>query len=624
MTQKKIIPAKGLFFLIISVVLLISCNHNNSMKQSNSKDLLTFIKVIDADTFYSSWSKQNTLICHEISDPDMLHPTNGVSADRLLIFGLIHRFLIAMDVQNLTVRPDLVKSLPEISKNELEYTYDLKDGIKWDDGSSLTTDDVIFTIKANKCPLTDNTAFRVFMNNVKDVVKVAGSKTKFTIVMKKKYIHNLIFLTDFPVIQRTFFDPSNILSKYSLKQFDDSTFIKKAHKDIDAWATEFNDVKYGRDPDKISGLGPYRLESWESEQSMVLVKKKNYKKNNAEDSSVYANAFPDKIIFRLNRDQNSLALEFKAQTYDLSTFFSTRNLIDLQKDVSFSRNYHTGFVPTYNYSYLAMNMKPDGIKHKSLFTDKRVRRAIACLTPVDDIIAMVDKGKSKRIVGPVSPLKKDFNSDLTPIPLDVKKARALLDSAGWKDTDGDNILDKIIDGEKVKFEFDLIYYNTAPDWKDMALLIQESLYKAGIKVVPTALEPDAAINKVTNHDFDAFLGVWGGNSLPEDFTQLWHTSSWVSKGSNYTGFGNAASDALIDSIKYMVSDVERARLVKRFQKMVYDDQPYVFIKSGVRKVAIHKRFGNANMYYEKPGVIFNNLRLLYGVFGVAYKNVVTP
>lgn len=620
---------KKILFYIFLICFIYSfssctCNKENKNNKRAANDSLYYIQINNADTFHSDWSKENILVCHDLSEPDALHPTNGVSADRLMIFSLIHGFIISYDLEKLDVRQDLVKSMPEISEDGLEYTYELRDEPCWDDNSHLTVDDVIFTFKANKCQLTDNPSFRTFLENLSDIKKVSGNDRKFTVIMRKKYIDNVNLFTDFPVIQKKLFDPKNILNSYTFVQLAAEDFLKKDHPDLEMWADDFNKTGNGRDPEKISGLGPYKVESWETGQSLTLVKKKDHWTQKLKDSSVYANAFPEKIIFKMNTDANSQMLEFKAQNYDVSATLSTKTLLELQTDKNFNRNYHSDFVQTFNYTYFAMNMKPDGVKHPLLFTDKKVRRAIALLTPVDDIIDLIDKGKSKRVPGPVSPLKKDFNTELKFLALDVEKAKQLLDSAGWKDSDGDNIRDKMINGKKVQFEFDLMYMNTVPDWKDIASLIKESLYKAGIKADMKPLDYEVVISDLQDHDFDAALGVWGGNSLPEDFTQLWHTSSWISKGSNYTGFGDASTDALIDSIKYEVDDIKRAVLVKRFQKIVYDEQPYVFIKSGVRKVAIHKRFGNANMYYEKPGVLLNNLKLLYGMAGVVMKNQTTP
>ena len=235
---------------------------------------------------------------------------------------------------------------------------------------------------------------------------------------------------------------------------------------------------------------------------------------------------------------------------------------------------------------------------------------MALLTPVDDLNRVINKGKNKRMVGPVSMLKKDFNQDLQPIPYDVEAGRKMLQEAGWMDSDGDRILDKKIDGVKTKFEFTLNYMTNTPDWKDYATMLSESYAKAGIKVNLNPLDFSIFVANAKKHDFDMMVAVWGAVALPEDFTQLWHTSSWTSEGSNYPGFGNAASDALIDSIKVTLDEPRRTEMVKRFQKIVYDEQPMIFLFSSLRRNVIHKRFGNVEMYFERPGILLNNLKLL--------------
>jgi peptide/nickel transport system substrate-binding protein len=111
-------------------------------------------------------------------------------------------------------------------------------------------------------------------------------------------------------------------------------------------------------------------------------------------------------------------------------------------------------------------------------------------------------------------------------------------------------------------------------------------------------------------DFDMHMAVWGGNSAADDFSQIWKTESWKNHGDNYTGFGNATTDALIDSCRFIVDEKIRVPLVKRFQKIVYDEQPYILLLANTRRVIIHKRFANANVYLQKPHVALNHLQLL--------------
>lgn len=612
MQKKSILPLSCLFIVFTSF--LASCGGNSSPatteeKVSDTTSMAKFIAFKDATTISPSWSKSNTVVYHIISLPDELHPTNSLSTDVEFV-NYTQLCLVNVDYENLAVKPTAVEKLPTISPDGINYTYTLRNDITFDDGTPMTIEDVVFTYKANKCPLTNNPQTRPFLDNIMDIIVSKNNPREFTMVMKEKYIHNLDLFEDYPLMQRTFYDKNNVLAKYTVAQFSDKNFKADQHKDLSDWATEFNSAKYGHDVNYLTGAGPYKIEKWEPGQSVTLVRKKNHWSQKAANSGIYS--YPERIIFKLNKDENSQMLEFKAQTIDASTYLSTKTLLELQKDPSFNANYNSAFTSTYNFWYAAMNCKPDGIKHKKLFTDKRVRRAMAMLTPVDQINKVLNNSRNTRMVGPVSPIKPEYNRDLKLISLDIEGAKKLLDEAGWKDTDGDNIRDKVIDGVKVQFEFTLDYMTSTVDWKTTALMMAEQMYKAGVKAIPTPL--DFAVNyaNARSHNYDMLLGVNSGTFTSEDYTQNWHSSSWLNKGSNFSGFGNAASDALIDSIKFTLDDAKRNEMAKRFQVMLYEEQPYVFLFASHRRVAIHKRFGNQEVYFEKPGVDLGRLKLLTG------------
>ena len=112
-----------------------------------------------------------------------------------------------------------------------------------------------------------------------------------------------------------------------------------------------------------------------------------------------------------------------------------------------------------------------------------------------------------------------------------------------------------------------------------------------------------------NHKFDAMLGGWGSSAAYSNPMQLWHTSSWVNKGSNFCGFGDAESDALIDEANNTLDYETHRNALLKLQARIYEDQPYVFLYTSKRKFAMHKRFKNRKMYFESPGVLLNNLEL---------------
>jgi ABC-type transport system substrate-binding protein len=601
----------------IPVLILSSCGspegkfkENDSTANMALDTNVKYIKVSSATKWDNSWSKENVVVYHWKGAPAGLHPTNNmdVSPTRV-IFDYTQRFMVAADLKHLTVRPDLIKRLPEPSADGLVWTYELRDEPTWDDGTQLSVDDMIFTLMTWECPLVNNSYARSSIDNVKEIRRDPANPRKFILVMKKLFIQNENFLQDMVVLERKFHDPGNVLSKYTLEQFMDPKFNDQKHPDLETWAKEFNDPKYGRSLEKLNGLGAYKVTSWD-DNSIVLTKKANHWTSKLKDPDMYDAAYPEKIVFKVNVDDNSIKNELLQQTIDASTWVSTRGLEELSKDSSFTKNYHFAYVPNFDYQFLAMNLKPAAVNRQPFFTDVRVRHAIALLTPVDELNKNYMLGKALRMTSLVSPIKKNvFDNSLVAIPYDVEKAKKLLDEAGWKDTDGDNIRDKMIDGKKVQFICEILI-SSGPVYEHIANDVANAMYPAGIKVNVRTMEFGAMAENVKAHKFDLYLGSWQGSFVTEDYKQIWHSSSYANGGSNYNGYGTAVSDALIDSIRYTLDVPKRIAMEKRLQRIVYDDQPYVFLFSSVRKVVVHKRFDNGDIYFEKPGLFLSSLRLM--------------
>ncbi|HWY37257.1 MAG TPA: ABC transporter substrate-binding protein, partial [Bacteroidia bacterium] len=514
--------------------------------------LLAFLLVSCGSSEKTKKNKENIVVFHTIGDPDGMHPTDDNSGPRTEINTYLQVFLMCTDLKTNQPWPYLAAALPAISEDGKTYTYTLKTDMKWDDGNPITAEDVLFTYKANKCPLTNNPHAKPYLENLVDLRIDSTDKNKMIFTMKEKYIQNVWMLTDFPIMQRKFYDPNNVLAKYTCPQFDGKSFNAEKEPALMAWAKEFNDPKYGHDIKFFNGAGPYKITSWDVGQTMTMTKKKDHWSEGR--IGMYDAAYPDKIIYVINHEPNSYMLEFKKQKYDATTFFEVKALLEMEKNKEFTDHYNYAFMPTYSYNYVAINMKPDGVKHKKFFTDAKVRLALAKLCPYDEINKVAYSGKAKRISSPISPFKPEYNQDLVPIAHDVEGAKKLLAEAGWKDADGDGILEKKVDGEVLKFEFQIGYMTTSPSWKDMAQIFAEGLYKAGIKATPTPLDFNVALDDLKNHNFDLMVSAWQGVAVPEDHEQIWSTRSWATKGSNFTGWGNAQTDAMIDSMRHELDE----------------------------------------------------------------------
>lgn len=551
--------------------------------------------------------KNNTLVVHILHEPEDLHPTNGTSALRAEINLYTQLSLLKVDYKTGELLPCLAKSLPIISSDGLSYTYEIKDDLTWDDKTPITANDIAFTTKANKCLLTNNPALKQNWNNVKDIVIDPSNTKKFTVIMNHANVLNTWFWTDFPIIEASFFDKQKSLSNITTAQLTDSNFLKTS-ANAKAWADEFNSPKYYTNPEFMNGGGPYKVTKWNKGVSITLEKKKDHWTKNYQDYW-FCQANADKIILKLNTNNASTLLELKNGLLDVSTNVDYASFSELSEDKKFTDKYITKLADTYNYTYIAMNMKPDGKNHKPLFSDVLVRRAMAMLVPYDQINKLVYGNNCKRMIGPISPLKKEFNTELKAIEFNVQQAQALLTQAGWKDTDGDQVLDKVINGEKVKLQFTINFINAQKQWEDIAKQIAESMQKANIFVQLNPLDFNSFVSAAMSHDFDMSMSAWQSSVQPEDFSQLWKTVSWSTNGFNFPGFGNSTSDALIDSINNCVQESKRIELTKNFQKLVCNDQPYIFLLTQSRRVVVSKKWTNLEIYTEYPGVLLNTLKL---------------
>ena len=549
--------------------------------------------------------KTNTVVAHMLSEPDGLHPFNNNSVMRSEIFAYTQRTLLQLDINSLEYIPTLLKELPNSSDDNKTFYFELKDYIKWDDGSLLTAEDVVFSTKIMLCHLTNNAQIRpVYSSVIKSVDLDPTNPLKFSMTAQDIKWTAKTIMGGIYIQQKSYWDPNGIFDNISFEQILNKSF--KETDEIANWFNSFNDAKNGFEVKNLKGLGPYEVSEWETEQYIILTKKKNWWGSN--EKSLYNNSFPEKIIYRVIKESASAYLALKKQDLDVTTNLGTLDLMKLQERDYFNKNYDSDFKDRYGISYIGLNMKPDGTKHKPFFVDKKVRRAIAHLIPVDEIIDFVMFGHATRQAANVSPLKKTYNDTLKLIELDISKANKLLDEAGWIDSDGDNIRDKIINGVKTQFKFKFSYMQS-PISTEIVLIMKESMYKAGIVAEPEGMDFNLFYKNAADHKFDAMLAGWGSSAAYSNPMQLWHTTSWVNKGSNFCGFGDAESDALIEEANNTLDYETHRNALLKLQARIYEDQPYVFLYCSKRKFAIHKRFDNREMYFERPGVLLNNLEL---------------
>lgn len=199
---------------------------------------------------------------------------------------------------------------------------------------------------------------------------------------------------------------------------------------------------------------------------------------------------------------------------------------------------------------------------------------------------------------------KFINTDLPEIPYNTGKSKELLTEAGWKDTDGDGILDKIIDGKKVDFKFTFTN-NTNPKRKKVILILIEQLKQLGIEANIQEYEWSVFLEKVKKHDFDACFAGWQLTVTPDDPYQIWHSSQAEGEGSNHISYINPESDKLLEANRLEFDDNKRKDILKKWQQIIYDDQPVTFLWTEPVRYLYSERFKNARWYAYPDSPLLN-------------------
>ena len=544
---------------------------------------------------------KNEVNIHELSDTDMLNPTNFQSADAGYYLAQIFQGLWATNPTNLKLEPVLAKALPieeyDSVAHLLKYTCEIKDDAKWDNGSPVTVADVIFSLKMYKAPVINNEQNRPYFELVSDVITYPDNAKKLTIVCNKKYILAKYVCGEFLVMPRYVYDPKNLMDGISLKDINTDLAKVAANPKMKEFATDYNSEKYQREKGYVVGSGPYEFDQWITGQKIILKKKKDWWGNKFAESEYWFKAYPDKLIYTVIKDQTAALTALKGQKIDVMYGIKPKDFVEqLQTSDKAKENFNLANPLTMAYTFFAMNLR------KPKFEDARVRKALAHLVDVDKIIHVIQYDLGQRVNGPINPYKKGaYNDTLKTYDFNIEEAKKLLAEAGWKDNNGDGTIDKVINGQPTEFNITFTYNAGNDSRRDAALIFKEAARQVGINVDVVPQEWSIYLANQKKHDFEMCYGAWIGSPTPDDPKQIWHTES-INGGSNYIGFGNPETDKLIEDIRSELNEDRRNHLYRRFQEIIHDQCASIFLYSPKERMAIAKKFvKGTETFIVRPG-----------------------
>ncbi|MDD2272598.1 MAG: peptide-binding protein [Desulfuromonadaceae bacterium] len=461
----------------------------------------------------------DSLIEGTIGEASTLIPLLATDASSHAVAAQIYNGLVKYD-KNLTIVGDLAESF-EVSKGGLIITFHLHRGVKWHDGTPLTSRDVLYTYQVTVDPKTP-TAYAEDFKQVKSIT----TPDPYTIRVSYKS----------PFAPALASWGMNILPAHLLEG-----------RDITKSPLSRNPV----------GTGPYRFKEWVPGQKIVLEANNDY---------FEGRPYIDRFIYRIIPDTSTMYMELKAGAIDLMNLTPVQ-FVRQTATQSFTNRFNKYRYPSSSYLYMGYNLR------HPLFGDKRIRQAITAAINKDELVQGVLFGMGQKAHGPIVPGRWAYNPGVKDIAYDPVHAATLLAEAGWKEKNSDGILVK--DGKPLKFT---ILTNQGNQQRLMtAQIIQQRLLQVGIDVKIRIVEWAAFLKEFVNKgNFEVVLLAWSISQDP-DMYDVWHSSKNKPGELNFIGFNNPEVDQLLIEGRSTFDIEKRKRAYFRIQEILAEEQPYTFL-----------------------------------------------
>ncbi|MGA9365620.1 MAG: ABC transporter substrate-binding protein [Bacteroidota bacterium] len=329
------------------------------------------------------------------------------------------------------------------------------------------------------------------------------------------------------------------------------------------------------------GSGPFLLKSWKPLQEIIL-----------ESSSTSVLPKPgrlSRIILRVIPESRTRLAQLRAGEVDLVANVRVEDAIEMEKDPQLQ------IIPTGERVYDALNwnnLDPEEyaktrgrvVRPHPLFGDARVRRALTLATNREEIVQSYLRTFGRQAVGPISPLFRwAYNDTLKPLRYDPPAAASLLAEAGWRDANGDGVLDRA--GRRFSFALNI----TAGDQlrSNIATIVQTELRALKIEVQIEQVERSVFWKELMQKKYDAWIA---GFSVPlqMQLDEMWGSDLRKSPF-NLVSFRNKRVDEILKGAKRIQKETEYAAAWKEFQVILYDEQPCTFLYWLNGLVAINRR-----------------------------------
>ncbi|MBW3631211.1 MAG: hypothetical protein KY464_18240 [Gemmatimonadetes bacterium] len=453
------------------------------------------------------------------SDFDGFNPvTNSAQVTDEVIKYMLFTPIIQFD-SAFNARPYLAERWELTDQN---VTFHLRQGVTWHDGKPVTAEDVKFTFDLAKNPETGAGIIAANLGMVKSATVVDPQTIRFDFVAPHAQA-----LEDFwwpPV-------PKHLLESVPPSQMAQAPFNQKP-----------------------VGSGPFKFVSWQQGQTMTV------EANTAFPAALGGRPRLDRVTFRVIPESTIRLTELVSGSIQADLFIppSQAQQLESQGGVEILRS------PSRSFVYMGWN------NEREPFKDPVVRRALGMAINKPQMIQGLLRGfgsPAHGVIPPWSPMYTDLSQADR---YDPAAAKQLLAQAGWRDTNGDGILDK--GGRPLRFT--LLTNASNQLLQDVATVIQQQLKTIGADAQIRTLEFQTLLQQHRARDYEAVLANWSWDYFRPDPTPLFSCAEARKESSpNRAGYCNPQADQLMET-GLREADAGRAKSTwSQYSQIVQQDQP---------------------------------------------------
>jgi peptide/nickel transport system substrate-binding protein len=461
--------------------------------------------------------QKSVLVYGRGADTSSLDPATQTDGETFKVTKNIYDTIVDYKGQTTQVTTGLASGW-KISGDGKTYTFTLRKGVKFQDGSDFNADAVVYNFDRWKSGDAGKFAYYASMfggvgdKSVIDKV-VAVDPITVQFVLKHPFA---------PFLKDLAMSPFAIASPKALKKYGD---------------------KYGENV--AVGTGPFIFKEWKHKDTITLVKNDNYWKK----------GYPklDEVIFKVIPDNTARLNALKDGEIDLMDGVNPSDLSSVQGNNKL-QIFHR---PPMNVGYLGFNTQ------MGPFKNTLVRQALSYTVDKDALLKAFYNGDGTTAVNPMPPSIPGYDTSVQPFGVDIQKAKDLLKQAGYPN------------GFTTDFWAMPNPRPYMPDPQKIAEALAADFQKAGVKVNIKSMEWTTYLDKVQKGEAPMFLLGWTGDNGDADNFLYTLLSTDAIGSNNYARYSNPKVDALLKQAQVETDEAKRIELYKQAQEIIHEDAPWI-------------------------------------------------